>query len=65
MKPKKVEKCFKLKQAVGKVQSRFKPLEQQDPHDLLMTFVGICENLTKFTSYVVAQTFKSTRCGVT
>ena len=62
LKPKKVENSFKLKQADGKNYSRFKPLDQHCPHDR-MTLVGICENLTKLTSYVVAQTFNSTRYG--
>ena len=63
MDPNKVENCFKLKQAIGEVYPRFKPNKQQDPHDLLIILIGLCENLTKLTSYEVAQILKCTRCG--
>ena len=63
MYPNKVENCFKLKQAIGKIYPRFKPNHQQDPHDLLIILIGLCENLKKLTSYKVAQTFECARCG--
>ena len=58
-------KCIqtKLKQAIGKIYPRFKPNHQQDPHDLLIILIGLCENLKKLTSYEVTQTLKCSGCG--
>ena len=40
-----IENCFKLKQAIGEIYPRFKPNHQQDPHDLLIILIGLCETV--------------------